>query len=424
MVAGAMVHGAVCLGRLDDGAALLIDGALPGERVVVELHHRKGRLWFARAVTVEEPSAHRVAAPCPYYGVCGGCQLQHVDYAHQLVVKEEIVRDALRRQHVLVPQAIRALGMADPWRYRWRGEFHVIPGATGMDGARLGFNRMRSWTPVAVEDCLIHHPRITSSLPALRQLVRDAATAELRTLLLTAGDDGGELLLRPRPLGAIPAAAVDAQARTAAAPWSTSSTTLHWRDKDFRVGPDTFIQVNWGQLEALYGAALRGLGPPAGRTIVDAYAGVGVLACELACAGASVICIESNRGSARLGVLNAALNSCAERVRYLPEAVEDAIPSAGRGADAVVLDPPRAGCAPRVTAWLALAGPPTIVYMSCDPATLARDLRLLSVSGPYRLDELALVDMFPQTQHIECVATLSRGHPVAQPGGGLSGTPG
>jgi 23S rRNA (uracil1939-C5)-methyltransferase len=403
-----MVHGGVCLGRLDDDTSLLIDGAIPDERVEVELHHRKGRVWFARALTVLEPSAHRVSAPCPYYGECGGCQLQHVDYAHQLALKLEVVRDAMRRQRVVVPADVAVAGMEEPWRYRWRGEFHVVPGQAGMADARLGFNRVRSWRPVPIEDCLIHHPRITGSLPALRGLIRDAATPALTALHLTAGEDGDELLLRPRPTAAIDAPAVDAHALSSGQRWSTTSTTLRWRGHSFRVSPDTFIQVNWGGVEALYGAALRGVGDAAGRTVVDAYAGIGVLACELAAQGASVVCIENNRDSARMGVLNAELNGRAGQVRYLAKAVEDALPSAGAGADVVVLDPPRAGCDARVSAWLALAGPPLIVYVSCDPATLARDLRLLTVSGPYRVAELELVDMFAQTHHIECVATLRR----------------
>ncbi len=402
-----MVHGGVCLGRLDDGTALFVDGALPGETVEVELHHRKGSVWFANTVDVVAASAHRVDAPCPYYGECGGCQLQHIAYAQQLELKTEIVRDAMRRQHVVLPGDLPVHSMADPWRYRWRGEFHVVPGKAGMADALLGFNRMRSWRPVAIDDCLIHHPRITASLPALRGLVRTAAS-DLTVLHLTAGEDGDELLLRPRPQSALRPAAVDEHAREADERWSTTFTTLRWRGLSFRVSPDTFIQVNWGALDALYGAALRGLGPVGGHSVVDAYAGIGVLACELARQGARVVCIENNRDSARLGVLNAAMNGCADRVRYLHDAVEDAIAAAAGDADAVVLDPPRAGCHPRVTGWLALAGPPDIVYVSCDPATLARDLGLLTVSGPYRIHAFELVDMFPQTHHVECVVTLRR----------------
>jgi 23S rRNA (uracil1939-C5)-methyltransferase len=408
IVTGAMVHGALCLARLDDGTSLFVDGALPGERVEVELQHRKGRVWFARTVAVIDPSSHRVEAPCPYYGECGGCQLQHVAYAHQLELKAEIVRDAMRRQKVTIPDRFPVYGLDDPWRYRWRGEFHVIPGEAGMRDARLGFNRLRSWRPVAVDDCLIHHPRITSSLPAMVDLVRGAGAAGLTALHLTAGEGGDELLLRARPPRALPAAAVDAQARSAGQRWSTTSTTLSWRGHDYRVSPDTFIQVNWGSIEQLYAAALRGIGEVAGRTVVDAYAGVGVLACELAANGATVVCIENNRESARLGVLNAELNDCAKQVRYVAQTVEDTLPGVGAGANVVLLDPPRAGCDPRVTAWLALAGPATIVYLSCDPATLARDLRLLCVSGPYRVDSCELVDMFAQTHHIETVVTLSR----------------
>ncbi len=402
-----MVHGALCLARLDDGTSLLVDGTIPGERIEVELSHRKGRLWFARTVSVADASEHRVTAPCPYYGACGGCQLQHVGYEQQLALKAGIVRDAMRRQGVPVGELI-VQGSAEQYRYRWRGEFHVIPGAAGMGSAQLGFNRARSWSPVAVDDCLIHHSRITESMPALLELVRDAGGTALTALHLTAGERGAELLLRPRPRAALAPAAVDAHAQAAGQRWSTSSTTLSWRGHDYRVSPDTFIQVNWGSLESLYSAALRGLGDLAGRTIVDAYAGVGVLACELASQGASVVCIESNREAARFGVLNSEVNGTATRVRYLAAAVEDVLPSAGMGVDAVVLDPPRAGCDPRVTAWLALAGPPRVVYVSCDPATLARDLRLLCVSGPYRVDAFELVDMFPQTQHVESVVALRR----------------
>jgi 23S rRNA (uracil1939-C5)-methyltransferase len=123
------------------------------------------------------------------------------------------------------------------------------------------------------------------------------------------------------------------------------------------------------------------------------------------------VCIEESHSSARLGLLNARLNGVEERVRYIARPVEQALGglSTTTAFDAAVLDPPRAGCASTVTGWLALAGPPQIVYVSCDPATLARDLRLLTVLGPYVLERLELVDMFPQTHHVEALASLRRG---------------
>ena len=405
-----MVHGGLCLAHDEAGATVLVEGGIPGEEVDVSIRYRKGATSFAEVVRVLGPSPHRVAPPCPYVPACGGCQLQHMSYAHQVDLKRDIVLDALHRQRIEHP-AVRVHGAGDPWRYRWRGEFHVIAGTDGRPPA-LGFNRARSWRPIAVDDCLIHHPRITTALPALRELVASSATPELSTLHLTAGEAGQELLLRAKPPRGLPAGSIEAGLDLPdGGRLSTTSTTLRWRGLTFRVTPEAFIQVNWAQMDVLYQCVVDGLGGHAGLRIVDAYAGIGVLACHLASAAAEVVCIESNRGAARLGVLNTRVNEVSDRVRYHVAPVEDALPRVGSAApiDRVILDPPRAGCAGRVTGWLALAGPERVVYVSCDPATLARDLHVLVASGPYRVDAIDVVDMFPQTYHVESVVTLTRG---------------
>jgi 23S rRNA (uracil1939-C5)-methyltransferase len=181
----------------------------------------------------------------------------------------------------------------------------------------------------------------------------------------------------------------------------------------YRVTPESFVQVNWTQMDALYAAAMSAVGAVEGRRIVDAYAGVGVLATHLAARAREVVCIESSRAAARMGVLNARVNEVSDRVRYVLQPVEDALPVIGAEApiDALVLDPPRAGCGGRVTGWIALAGPPRVVYVSCDPATLARDLHLLVASGPYEITALDIIDMFPQTYHLESVVALQRTGP-------------
>ena len=238
----------------------------------------------------------------------------------------------------------------------------------------------------------------------------EGATPALRTLHLTVGEEGTELLLAGKPRGALPVDAVDAAARAEEGRLSVEWTTLRWRGRTYRVRADTFVQANWEQMDVLYECVLGGLGRLAGARVVDAYAGVGVLACVIAEQAREVVCIESNRSTARAGDLNARLNDVADRVRYVPEPVEAALARvAGEDSiDALVIDPPRAGCDRRVTSWLALAGPRRVVYASCDPATLARDLATLVRSGPYRLHGLAVVDMFPQTHHVESVATLVR----------------
>jgi 23S rRNA (uracil1939-C5)-methyltransferase len=407
-----MVHGGLCVAALDDGSTVLVAGAIPGEVIEAELRYRKGKTWFADTVTTVDASPHRVPAPCPYVPDCGGCQLQHVDYAHQLELKREIVEDALRRQGVRVPESLRVIGMQDPWRYRWRGEFHIVPGERGVADAGLGFNRARSWRPIAVDDCLIHHRRITDGLPALRAMVHEGGADGLNALHLTVGDEGRELLVRAKPQRALdPRAVDDASMRLPdAGRISTESTSLNWRGHTYRVTPDTFIQVNVEQMEALYAAVIHGLSGHAGKRVVDAYAGIGVLATHLAAEGGDVVCIENNRAAARTGVLNARVNDVSGRVRYVLAAVEEALPrvAAETRVDRLVLDPPRAGCGGSVTAWIALAGPERVVYVSCDPATLARDLHVLVASGPYEVADLVIVDMFPQTYHVECVVTLTR----------------
>jgi 23S rRNA (uracil1939-C5)-methyltransferase len=371
---------------------------------------------------VVEASPDRAVPPCPYVGACGGCDLQHVAYPRQLALKLEVVRDAMRRQGLVLPAAVGVHGMDEPWRYRWRGEFHIVrdraaEGTQSRPIIGLGFNRVRSWHPVAVDDCLIHHPTITTAMPALLEAARRGGDGRLDLLHLTAGEDGAELLVAPKPPQAMSAGALDAAALgvgAGMARWAVGATTLHWRGHHYRVSPRSFIQVNQRQMDVLYTRVLDGLGDISGARVVDAYAGIGVLSVELAArAGESgtVVCIEEVHAAARLGVLNAQLNGVAGRLRYDARRVEDALPeiAAAGPIDALVVDPPRAGCAGSVTGWLALSGPPRIVYVSCDPATLARDLHILAVSGPYAVQRLDVVDMFPQTHHVECVAVLVRG---------------
>ncbi len=405
-----MVHGGLCIAHDDSGATFMIDAAIPGELVDAEIRYRKRQTTFATARHIIEADADRVAPPCSYVPECGGCQLQHIAYPRQLALKREILIDALTRQRVPMPSDVPVHGMPEPWRYRRRGEFHVVRSDRG--GVELGFNRARSWRPIAIADCLIHAGTITDFLPVLRELAAHGAqpgTPPLDTLHVTAGD-GGELLVRGKPRPALGVRAVD---EIATAPGSElrvslDATTMCWRDHTYRVTPDSFIQANWAQMDVLYECALRALGDVSGLRVVDAYAGIGVLSVHLASGGTDVVCIESNRAAARMGVLNARLNDVAARVRYVAEPVERVLPQVGAGAGAVIVDPPRAGCHSAVTAWLALAGPDRVVYVSCDPATLARDLHVLVASGPYEITALDVVDMFPQTHHVETAVGLHR----------------
>ncbi|HKR98732.1 MAG TPA: hypothetical protein VJU79_04380, partial [Candidatus Dormibacteraeota bacterium] len=271
-----MLHGGVCAARHPDLGIVLVEHAIPGELVEAQLRFRAKRTWFATVQRVLQPSPDRVEVPCKYVPECGGCQLQHVAYERQLELKREVLLEALRHDHVETVTTIGLHGVEDPWRYRIRGEFHVVRGGDDGGEVGLGFNRSRSWRPIAVDDCLIHDRRITEALPQLRALVQHAGTPELRTVHVTAGDDD-DLLVRGMPRSALDAAALPGEGRRLSTEW----TTLRWRDLLFRARSDTFIQVNWAQMDVLYARVLAALGSYTGLRVVDAYAGIGVLACAL-----------------------------------------------------------------------------------------------------------------------------------------------
>ena len=363
---------------------------------------------FATVERVLTASPDRVEAPCPYYGRCGGCHWQHASYERQLAIKEQVVREALTRAGVALEDvAVEPVAAPDPWRYRWRGEFHRVG---ELATAELGFTARDSYQRLAVNDCLIHHPTVTRALPALREGVRRAGRAALSTLHLTVGGGGTELLVAPRPADATAPGFPSVVAGRLPAPLrlTTEATAIHYRDLEFRVWPQAFLQVNQSQLPQLYEPVVEWLAA-AGATagvVVDAYAGIGILSCRLAQVAAEVVAIEANPVAARLCRLHADLNHLSN-LRVRGATVEEALPQVD-GAAAVVLDPPRAGCAPSVSGWLALAGPPRIAYISCEPASLARDLHCLVALGPYRLERVQVVDAFPQTYHVETVALLTR----------------
>ncbi len=385
---------------------VFVFGAIPGERVAAVVRTVRRRHVFADTEEILRPSDDRVEPPCPLFGRCGGCHWQHVAAPRQLALKVAVVLDALRRAGCPAePETVDQVAAVEPLGYRWRGEFHRIatPGAV-----RLGFTERHGYRRLPIEACPLHHPAINRALPQLaaaldpgRQPAGDA------TLHLTVGEAGAELLVEPRPDRA-GAATLIARAGPELDPRLSDATTgLRYRQMAFRVTPASFIQVNQGMVEALYETVAAWLGPAGAGHVVDAYAGIGVLSCRLAERARRVTAIELNPQAAALCRLHAELNGVQDRLAVRRGPVEVELAAAGP-ADAVVVDPPRAGLTAPVLGQLGLGGPPVLVYVSCEPAALARDLHILCTLGPYRLDRLRIVDCFPQTYHVETVARLSR----------------
>ena len=390
----------------DEGKVWLVSYALPGEVVEAEPRGRQGGVAVAATTRVLEPSPHRVAAPCPYFGACGGCQLQHATYKHQLDLKRQVVAEAWARAGLRLPPDAAVLGMEDPWRYRIRGEFEAVAEASGW---RFGFHRMRSHAVLPVDSCAIHDERIERALPAFARAANELRLTGLQNLLLTVEPAGRGLLwrLRENSKGWLH----DEYAHRVAellpdAALLDDAMSLDFWDVTFRVRSDTFVQTNYRQMLVLYRAALDMLQPMPEEKVLDLYAGIGTISVAVARGCRSVTAVEENPRAVQLGRLNARINSA--RVEYLPGKVEDVLRGVRLGQhDAVILDPPRAGCEPAAIAELVRLGAGRVVYVSCEPSTHARDIAAL-VRGGYRVRRAAIVDMFPQTYHIESVALLER----------------
>jgi len=298
-------------------------------------------------------------------------------------------------------------GMQEPWRYRIRGEFEAVAEA---DGWHFGFHRMRSHAVLPIETCPIHDERIERALPAFARAANDLRLTGLQNLLLTVEPRGSGLLWRLR-VNSKRWPREDLARRVAELlPDVTlldDSMSLDFWDMTFRVRSDTFVQTNYRQMLVLYRTALDMLAPRAGERVLDLYAGIGTISVAVAREGAgSVTAIEENPHAVQLGRLNARINSA--RVELIPGKVEEVMRGVRLGDhDAVILDPPRAGCEPAAIAELIRLGAPRLVYVSCEPSTHARDIVAL-VRGGYRVRRAAIVDMFPQTYHIESVALLER----------------
>jgi 23S rRNA (uracil1939-C5)-methyltransferase len=402
-------HGGASIARDDEGRVWLVNYALPGEVVEAESRGKQGGVAVAATTRVIEASPNRIEPRCPYFGACGGCQWQHAAYPHQLELKRQVVEEAWARAGLRLPPDTPVLGMDDPWRYRIRGEFEAVP--TG-EGWRFGFHRLRSHAVLPIATCDIHDLRIEQALPAFAQAAGELHLTNLQNLLLTIEPNGKGLLWRLRFRGKEPAWPRDEFARRVGELLPDQvllddAMTLQFWDMSFRVRSDTFVQTNYQQMLVLYQTALDMLAAGETDHVLDLYAGIGTISVAVARGCAGVTAIEENPRAVQLGHLNARINSA--KVEYLTGKVETMLRQVRMGRhQAAILDPPRAGCEPAALAELLRLGPERLVYVSCEPSTHARDLIGL-VRGGYRVRRAAVVDMFPQTYHIETVALLERG---------------
>jgi 23S rRNA (uracil1939-C5)-methyltransferase len=369
---------------------VFVEYGLPGEEVEVELFKRQGGVAFGRVVEVLDASPDRIEPRCPYFGLCGGCHWQHITYERQLTLKQHVVKEQLRRIGKFESQPVRETVPADdPWHYR----NHVRLSA-GRHGD-IGFVRRGSHRFLPIEHCLIAEPAINEVIAKLQGKAAGLHQVEVRT-----GVNTGDLML-----------VQDMREQEASMPAPSKTYTDALAGQSFQISAPSFFQSNTRQAEKLVGIVRERLDLQPDELLLDAYAGVGTFAAIFAPDVREVIGIEESPAA----VADARVNLAGlPNVRYLQGKVEDVLPGLGVNPDAVILDPSRVGCHPEVIAAILRMAPPRLVYVSCDPATLARDLRLL-VDGGYDLLDVTPLDMFPQTYHIESVSTLRHGSALDGP---------
>ena len=386
-----LVYGGGGLGRLD-GRAVLAPFVLPGERARVRVASEKPGLVHASLLEVLAASPDRIAAPCPYFTHCGGCHYQHAPYELQLSLKRSILEDQLRRIGKIEPPAEIEVVAGEPWNYRNRVQLRT-------DRAELGYRQAQSHRLCPIASCPIASPAINAAIAILREMLRDPRWPRfIRSLELFTNETQMQLnvLETDRPV----ARRFFDWCAERLPGWVSGALDYTDAEYAWRVSSGSFFQPNRFLIGSLIDRAIDGA---EGRTALDLYAGVGLFSLPLARRFGSVTAIESgtravedlrfNAGRAGVGV---------QAERGNAEAFVESLETAP---DFVLVDPPRAGIGKRMVERLAQLHVPRIAMVSCDPATLARDLAGLLSAG-YKVRRMTLVDLFPQTYHLATVVQL------------------
>ncbi|QQS40975.1 MAG: class I SAM-dependent RNA methyltransferase [Acidobacteriota bacterium] len=363
---------------------LFVPLSAPGDRLRVEIAELKGRTAFAGIVEILEPSPERIEPPCPYFGTCGGCDFQQMSYEAQIAAKIGIIRDCLKRIARLGDEIeIGIIPCPEPFQYRIRTQVHADP-----QSKRIGFFKRQSHDVIEAESCAVLVPGLDGTVRRIRSTFDWPEDAE-GTLSIEAGFSGGTASIYSEDMfEPVDELVFEAAGRT------------------FSFDARSFFQANRHMIGPLIDAAVGG---SSGALAIDLYCGIGLFTIPLAERFEKVIGVESAFESFRFAEANAAANSVSNadfihsRVRNFLEEQKAAV----EAADLVVVDPPRSGVKGRALELITDAAPKRITYVSCNPSTLARDIRSLLDSG-YEIENFTALDLFPQTHHVEAVVRLKR----------------
>ncbi|MBS3823059.1 MAG: 23S rRNA (uracil(1939)-C(5))-methyltransferase RlmD [Wenzhouxiangellaceae bacterium] len=414
------------VGRIEE-KVVFVHGALPGERVSARLVGRNRRFDEAVTLAVEAPSHERVEPECPWFGYCGGCALQHLDHRAQLGWKQQRLKENLRRIGEVEPDEWMAPIFASPWNYRRRARLSArnVP---GKGRVLVGFREIGGRYVADIEACRVLHPAFADRLMELSSLIGSLSIPDrVAQVECAAGDDTAAIVLRHlEPLtSADEKALVDWSDQTGIAVWLQSggpdSVTRLWpaqHQLDYRLDdfgltldfhPQQFIQVNAAVNRQLTARAVELMEAGPDDRILDLFCGLGNFSLPLATRAGEVLGAELDESLVRSAAHNAAANGIGNAgfvAADLMQSVDtlDWMQDAFHG---VLIDPPRSGAA-EILPLVAATGARTLVYVSCDPATLARDAGTLTADFGYRLEKAGIADMFPHTAHVESLALFRK----------------
>jgi 23S rRNA (uracil1939-C5)-methyltransferase len=398
-------YGGDSMGRLADGRAVFVPFALPGERVRIRLTDEKRNFARGELVEVLEASPQRNVPRCVHFGVCGGCHYQHFPYEDQLLAKTEILRDQLIRiGRIETPPVQKMVASPHPWNYRNHVQFHLTKaGRLGYVGA--GTIAGRGVIPIT--ECHLPKAPITSLWPQLEF----EPELNIDRVALRAGENDELMLVLESDSPASPELETEAGISIAhiyedhaVIIAGNDHIMIRVLDRDFRVSAASFFQVNSAMAEKMVNHIITNVPITQSTTLLDLYCGVGLFSAFLAPKCARVIGIESSPSACEDFTLN--LDEF-DNVELYEGSAEDVIPYLEAKPDIALVDPPRTGLEKQVVDGLLKLNPRVIVYISCDPSTLARDAaRLINVG--YRLKDVTPFDVFPQTYHIESISLFER----------------
>ncbi|MCH9650413.1 MAG: class I SAM-dependent RNA methyltransferase [Deltaproteobacteria bacterium] len=381
-----LVAGGDGLGRFE-GIPIFVPRSAPGDHLRVRLTECKSGYGRGEILEILSPGPGRRKPPCAHFDDCGGCDLQHLEDAHQTKLKVEALRETLARLGGLRDLPRIRVRASKPWAYRLRTQLHCE--GEGKD-LRIGYRARKSHRLVPVEACPILVPALQQLLPKLPSTLEK--TKAPRRVDLAVGDDGGVTsapVIEGLPHGEV---------------------VVTEGEHSYAFDARCFFQGHRGLLSALLEETV---GPWTGENAFDLYAGVGLFSLPLAKRYERVVSVEGDRLASRYGRTNARRNRLGQ-IEVQAKSVEGWIQHLPAGASRVVLDPPRAGLSPKVRVAILKQRPQRLTYVSCHPATLARDLR--SLTRGFHLTHLSALDLFPQTGHLEAVAQLERSETEVYPG--------